>query len=351
MQHTAVVGKKQYNAIDCAKLFFCLCIIALHCGAQTILPGDMPYLLEKVFFRVSVPFFFVSSGFFLAKSAKKYSEPRRAFEKYVRRLLFPFIVFGIGNTILEIIKMAIKGMDACFIVSDVVRHVLFYQYGALWYVGACIVGALLLYPFFKKRRINSALFVGAFLYMFALIVNNYYFFAVPFPNFRNLLDGYMQVFVSGRNGLFVGFFFLALGIKTEEIENSETNLKIEKCGILLLFSAIFYVMEIFFIRSKPTMDDGALYISHVFLIPLLILFLSKLKCTLGQRQTVIFRQLSVGMYFIHKIILSSIEIIDNLYQVFKGNVVLKTCIVVTVSLVVCLLVRLKKNTMIYKLLS
>jgi hypothetical protein len=40
------------------------------------------------------------------------------------------------------------------------RNIIFYPMGALWFVQACIVGALLLYPFLKRNKLSLAIACG-----------------------------------------------------------------------------------------------------------------------------------------------------------------------------------------------
>ena len=60
--------KKSYVGVDVSKFFFAVCIVALHSEALNCLPDIANYMITRILFRVAVPYFFISSGFFLGKN-------------------------------------------------------------------------------------------------------------------------------------------------------------------------------------------------------------------------------------------------------------------------------------------
>ena len=198
------------KCVDFLKFFFCLCIVVIHCDSLSEINPDVKYFITQGLLRLAVPFFFVTSGYFLGKKIKEHP-PKidEVFKKYVKRLLVPLVVFSLINIILEIIKM-IPYMSGPVIFREIIRHVVFYPWGALWFVQACIVGALLLYPFVKRNNFMGALLVASLLYSWALVCNNY-FFVVQGTFFEPYIRVFMNLCVSARNGFFVGFVYLAIG--------------------------------------------------------------------------------------------------------------------------------------------
>lgn len=75
--HRLKSSNSTYSSVDILKFIFAVCIFFLHSEIfKQILPSDYYVLL---LFRLAVPFFFVSSGFFLGK-------------KYIIRKLFHKII-------------------------------------------------------------------------------------------------------------------------------------------------------------------------------------------------------------------------------------------------------------------
>ena len=97
-------------------------------------------------------------------------------KKYVKRILIPFVFYVVLNISLDVFLKIINSYD--FSIKWVLRTVqklLFYPPGAMWFLSACISGILFLYPFLKLRKINTALFIGFFLYLFAMTCNTYFY--------------------------------------------------------------------------------------------------------------------------------------------------------------------------------
>lgn len=133
------------SSIDIAKFVFCLCIIAIH----THLFGNY-YWIEQYILRLGVPFFFITSGYFLGKKLEVYqnkSDIKSVIRKYCLRLLLPLIIFSIVNLIEVNIDYYNSGKSLQDIVLLDIRSVLFYPQGALWFVQACIVGGYFCYHF------------------------------------------------------------------------------------------------------------------------------------------------------------------------------------------------------------
>ena len=333
------MSKKVYTAIDVAKLVFSLGIVILHSSAYTVLPSVLPFVVEKYFLRLAVPFFFAVSGFFLGERLKKKNDAKTVIFQYVKRLLLPFAVFGGVNTVLEVVKMVMNGAEN--IAVTILQHVLFYPYGALWYVSASMVGALLLLPFVRKGKLNSALAVGAVLYVFALLCNNYYFIA-EWIGLKHLVDCYLAIFISARNGLFIGFFMLGIGVKLSTLDTGslETS-RIVWTAVLF----ILYMLETLYIRRQPAVDDKAYYVLQILLVPSLVLVLLDMPLPLSERISKLCRSLSTSIYFQHRMWLSLLTILG-----VQGNPVLRAGLTLLLCLLTYAIAWASKNEMLIRLL-
>ena len=89
---------------------------------------------------------------------------------YEKRLLFPYIIFSTINILLASIEMALNGEHIFKIVLKIIRSVIFYPYGALWYVWASMIAVFLLYWFIKKDKIRLAIISGVLLYGMGLLM-------------------------------------------------------------------------------------------------------------------------------------------------------------------------------------
>ena len=282
---------RTYQWIDVFKFIFCICIIVMHTNAP--LPGR--YWIEKLVFRLGVPFFFAASGFFLSKSCRERGAGV-AVKRYCLRLLQLLAVFSVAWILQFWIDCAISKAGVANVLGQTVQHILFYPMNALWYIQASIVGALLLIPFFKHNRIPVAIPIGLVLYGFALFCNNYYFLT-DHTAVRPFIDGYMKLFLAPHNGVFIGFLFLALGAFAER---HMRKMSPGTLWLLLVICYAAYAAEIVLIRKFATFtDDGAFYVMHTALVPLLLSLLTKLPEGTDAGRTMLFRRLSTGMYLLH----------------------------------------------------
>lgn len=304
-----MINYKIYASIDIAKLFFALCIVILHGRGLAFFPYSIYFFTEKIILRLAVPFFFVCSGYFLSNTLKR----KNGLKIYCTRLIKPLLVFEAINIVFEVIKLILKGSAIGSILKDVISHVLFYPYGALWYLQASIIGAVLLYPFVKKNKIGLAFFIGIVLYCFALICNNYYFIIANNAGIKMIVDGYLDLFISARNGVFVGFLFLCLGFYVERYKST-------LCRKPVLISLIFLMcIEVLLLYGKEVVDDGALLISHIFLMPSLVAFLIEHNLNVKKETSIKCRNLSTAIYLQHRIYISAVDIFNVFSPIYIIN--------------------------------
>lgn len=263
---------------------------------------------------------------------------KETIKKYIKRILKPFVFYVVLNLSLDVFLKVINGYDFSFKwVLRTFQKILFDPPGAMWFLSACIFGILFLYPFLKSKKLNTALFIGFFLYLFAMMGNTYFYVVKDISFISNLINLYEKFFKITRNGLFVGFFYLAIGIKCYELSKKENvNCKTLCSSIPVLF--LFLFIESFFAeRNKQfLMDDSSLFLSLPFLAA--FIFLLSLQITWPQKNTTILRNLSSGMYFMHRFILSIVSIgLIHLCPVYKDSSPLKFILTTLVSFFICII--------------
>ena len=339
----------EYTTIDLARLFFCICIVFLHSGAYHLLPGEWFFL--HCILRLAVPFFFVVSGFFWGLSIYQGDkELNTCLKNYERRLILPYIVFSIINIVLAVTEMILNGEKIYKIAFKIIRSIIFYPYGALWYVWASMVAVILLFWFIKKEKITLAIVIGVILYGLALLMNSYYFL-IDGLWVQKLVDLYLKITTSARNGVFVGFIFIGLGVclakyrrKLQEIRWMVISL------IIMAISYMILIGEVIFIQGKKTADDHSLFLSFLFLIPSMVWIMLYFNVHIKKRNAILCRNLSAGVYYLHRGILSIITLI-SLFWGIKINTLLKFAIVLIISIFLCLYAYKTKKEPYYTLLK
>lgn len=298
--------RTEFASIDATRLFFCICIVFLHSGAYHLVPGE--WFVLHCLLRLAVPFFFVVSGYFWGRGLRRDSSNlRERLIHYEKRLLFPYVVFSIPNIILAVWEMVLSGENGIKIVLRVFRSVLFYPYGALWYVWASMAAVILTAWFIKKGKLKLGILLGIALYCAALLMNSYYFL-IEGTKLQGIVDIYLKITTSARNGVFVGFVFIAIGVSLawEEETQKERGITV----YWLLFAASFggLLAEVLYIRGKNTADDHSLFLSFLILIPSLVKILLHYEIPMKREKAVLCRNLSVGIYYLHRMVLSIIAL-------------------------------------------
>ena len=174
---------------------------------------------------------------------------------------------------------------------------MFYPWGALWYVLATIIAVIILSIFIKKDKIKLALIISIFLFAFCLLGNSYYFL-INGTFFQKLMDIYLKIFMSSRNGLFAGFPLFTIGYYISLKENIIDRINIKKLFILFMLFILVQIYEVSKIRFLSNEYDY--FIMTIPVVSLLLAICIKLKNLEIGFDTKIFRNLSTSIYFMHR---------------------------------------------------
>lgn len=340
-----IINRKVYPVIDIAKFIACICVIAIHTAPLSNANENVEWCVYTGLFLLAVPFFFVSSGFFLGeKLVNGQKSPKEIIINYIKRLLIPYVAFSFVNIFQNVVLMLMNDIAPKDIIINVIRSIIFYPYGALWFIWACIVGTLLLYPFIRKGKLsNVAIFIGLILYCFSLLCSSYK--SVTDSTFlQPIIDNYLKIFISHQNGVLTGFLFLGIGIKCAEIVKKYT---IDNTKVLVLFLVAYLSIWIEKSLLKILFECGneANYVlSFVFAIPLLVILVANMHCEIPTKISITLRHLSTGMYFLHRPIIFFVEILS------LSNF-LEFIIVTCISFFICIVTYKLKPKYIYNLLK
>ncbi len=136
--------RKENHTIDFLKLFFALCIVGIHTNLVKIFPSEhTQWYVMQVVFRMGVPFFFVVSGYFLGRKLWNCTDRKEQWHcvgKYIIKLLPPYLVWSIANLIVTIpLWYRNLGGDLKAVHMMIIKTILFYPTGAMWFVLACVL--------------------------------------------------------------------------------------------------------------------------------------------------------------------------------------------------------------------
>jgi len=162
-----------YHGIDLLKFLMALCVIAIH--TDSVCHAHYPLSIEWLI-RLAVPFFFVTSGFLMARkldAAASIDDKRHILNRRAKHLLRLFGLWLLIYLPISVICFADDGTPALSaIINYIVRVILFgessYAY-ALWFLYSMAVCTWLLSLSMKWRRgtvILGAIFVAVYLLKF-----------------------------------------------------------------------------------------------------------------------------------------------------------------------------------------
>ena len=287
---------KYFGFVNIAKLILAIAVVAMHCA---IVPSGS-YVM-KLLCRLAVPYFFVASGFFL-KNRCDSENCGEALRKYIKRLSLPYIAFSAVWILQLLVDNAIEGVDISKTVIGLIQNIVFFPRGALWYVWASMIGAVMLYPFIKKAKLVKALPLGVLLFAAGLLANNYYFLAAKSPVLKTAVDTYLRICLVSNNALFVGFVFLLIGmIISENYDRICKTINNGTAIIILVSSAVLLLFEASIIEGQAnSIGDGAFYLSQLIYVPAVFFLTTRIKClSIGKRFVYTAKNLSTGIYFLH----------------------------------------------------
>ncbi len=260
------------------------------------------YFFEKNIVPCAVPFFFVSSAFFL------YQKPRETVSVYKSRfksIVLPYFlwntIYMISFSILKRLSLSDMGMDRINII-DILKGIFLYQYNYVYWFMFCLIGFTLLYPIIKQVICRNK-----YLCFFGLLVLiAVYFFSTTNHQTDNLLknitsERLISSFIYYYLGAIGGYYY------KEQIEKisviSKKWVAVIALGLLGLVLSI--IGNIFDINNN--------FLNNLVIIVLLLLILSSSKIAFPKS----FLGLSFMIYSMHLIILECVEKI--IFIIFPHN--------------------------------
>lgn len=338
------MSKSTFPYVDILKFLFAIGVVLEHSFVGYIDNGLYAFW-NACIIRLSIPFFFVASGFFLGR--KIYSKSNiSSTGGYCKRLFLKLAVFEPVAIILNIITYLLNGTDFIEIVLLTGRSVLFYPWGALWYIQATITAVLILTPLIRMNKEWTAIPVGVIFYGFALLCNRYYFVVADTP-FKNVVYWHNRIFSGPRNGLLYGLLFVAIGLLISKHWDKISNKKLQfAVGLIISYSLL--VCEFFLIRGKQGTEDASLHIMMIFVCPML--FITAAQYSYFPIETKPVRNLSTSIYLLHSPLISILNIFGLLTTGEKLSCLMLNLMLFTILTILIAIVYRTKKEPFYKLI-
>lgn len=291
--------RKGYNAIDYFRIIAAVLVVAVHTAPLEDISGTADFILCGIIARLAVPFFFMTSGFFLFKGG---AEDNRRLAAFIKRTA---VLYG-GAVLLYLPVNIYNGYfnqekPVLNILKDIVFNGTMYH---LWYLPAAITGSLIAWFLVKKTGTGRTLAVSLLLYAVGLFGDGYYGVIEGVPAIKHLYDGMFCLFDYTRNGIFLAPVFFVMGAAV----SGHKKLPVKFClpGFIICLTGM--IGEGLFISSRNWQRHTSMY---VMLVPCMFFLFSALCGIRGKRKLILSRAAMI-IYIIHPAAIVAVRLMAKL---------------------------------------
>lgn len=308
-----------YSGIDCFRMIAALLIVAIHTSPLLSFNETADFILTRIIGRVAVPFFFMTSGFFLIS---RYSCNNEKLKTFIKKTA---VIYGIAIVIYIPINIY-KGyfsMDNLLpnIIKDIIFDGTFYH---LWYLPASIIGAALAWYMVRRLGYSKALIISALLYIVGLFGDSYFGIAEQIEVLKQFYSLIFQVSDYTRNGIFFAPIFFVLGGMIADT-NVKRSLSIN--GMAFAGTFALMVVEAMTLHTFNVQRHDSMYI----FLPVCMFFLFHLLLYWKKRRFALIRMAALIVYIIHPMMI----VIVHFLAKFLGDIIVENSFIN--YLIVCLL--------------
>ena len=280
-----------YAGIDKCRIIAAFFIIAIHTSPLTTYSNMADFIFTRVIARTAVPFFFMTSGFFLIS---RYNDNPKKLIQFIKRTAQ---IYGIAMVFYLPVNLYTgyfaKGNLLPTLIKDVVFDGTFYH---LWYLPAAIMGAVISWLMVRKIGFKWAIVLSAILFIVGLFGDSYYGISEQIPFLKEMYSNLFEVSDYTRNGIFFApVFFVLGGIVAEKKDRLSAKENLMGFGITLLLM----IIEGLLLFTGGVQRHDSMYL---MLIPCMYFLFSVIICLEGS-QKVILRELALVIYIIHPMII------------------------------------------------
>ena len=291
---------ESYSSIDYFRFIAALLIVAIHTSPLSSFSETGNFIFTRIVARTAVPFFFMTSGFFLISRYTCSAEKLGAFIKKTT------LIYGVA--ILLYIPINVYNgyfkMDNLLpnIIKDIVFDGTLYH---LWYLPASIIGAAIAWYLVKKVHYRKAFLIASVLYIIGLLGDSYYGIVKSVSCLNVFYNLIFQLTDYTRNGIFFAPIFFVLGGYISDNQN-RLSLKRSIVGFIVCFALMFgeaLTLHHFDIQKHDSM--------YVLLLPSVYCLFNLLLHFRGKRRTGL-RTISLIIYIIHPFMIVVIRLFAKL---------------------------------------
>ena len=317
--------KKTYAGIDYFRLAAAFMVIGIHIGPFSVWNEDLDYLVTYCAGRAAVPFFLMTTGYFvLAPCVKSGFKKKQAVYKYLVKNGVLYL-----SATLFYAPLALYSGNVPHSLPELVRAVLFDgTFYHLWYFPAAMIGVMIL-MFLARKSVRMMFLFSAGAYIAGLLGDSYYGLTEQIPLLRLIYSGIFSVSSYTRNGIFFAPVFLLLGMLSA-FPDLQCSVRTCLAGLTVTFTGM--LAEGYVTYSLDLQRHNSMYL---LLLPVMY-FLFQLLLRIPGRVPVWIRSGSMLLYILHPaviVLLRGFAKITGLEKILTENTFVQYLSVCVLSLV------------------
>lgn len=300
--------KKGYPWIDRMRIIAAILVVSIHISPFVQLNPTVDFILTRVIGRLAVPFFFITTSYFLFINGYPSYEK---IKKTIVNLCQWYVISIIIYLPLMFYNHYFQSKDLLFkIIKDLFIDGTFYH---LWYFPAVIIGILIVLLLRKYFSIKLSFIIVIVLYFIGLCGDSYYHLATQIPVYKDFINGLFEYMDYTRNGIFFAPLFLMIGAYIAENKN---RLTLKGNSVLFVVSLMLMGLE----AQNISFMDIAKHDSMYILLPVVSYFMFQLLIYFKGKRYEDMKNLSLYIYIIHPMIIVLVRMIG---KIIKMNIIIE----------------------------
>lgn len=242
---------QNYPWIDRIKYLVSFLVLIIHFRPFSDFNPIIDFSSVQVVSRIAVPFFFISTGYFIGNNGLKKDVILKSIKRNLKLYIFWTIIY------LPISIIVFMPQYPNILLNLTILGVYFH----LWFIPALIFSIIALYFLNKFLRPSIITFI-AFVFFSIGVFGDAYHGVLQSGWFLNGMNHYLDIFTTTRNGLFFGFLFVSLGYF---IQQSEITYKISKsrAWVGFIISYVFMFIEMGLLMTYTIPFEYNMYFSII----------------------------------------------------------------------------------------
>lgn len=304
------MSRERYDTgIDWLRLAAAILVIAIHTSPLADFNETGDFILTRVLARIAVPFFFITSGYFLLS---RYHDSDRKLRHFLKKTGWIY-----GASILLYLPLNFRNgyFSQSQLLPELLKDLIFdgtmYH---LWYLPASMLGMLIAWKLVEKLDFSKGLVMALLLYLVGLFGDSYYVVAEKLPLLKAFYDRLFELFNYTRNGLFFAPVFLMLG---GFIADERRKLSFVEAGVGFFISLGLLLAEALILHRHGFQRHDSMY---VFLLPAMY-FLFHLVLLWKGRRIPLLRPVSLVVYLIHPLVIAAVWRFSSQNSLFHFDLV------------------------------